>query len=57
MRGENNPHMADPEFAHEELLPDGHRVVLQETNGVAFAEATGRAGLEAQHEHQRRDEK
>ena len=54
MRGENADPLAtpDPEMAHEETLPDGRRVILEETNGVAFAEATGAAGLEAQHAYQ-----
>lgn len=58
MRGENAAPLAppDPAMAHEEVIGDGRRVLLEETNGVAFAEATGAAGLEAQHAYQERHE-
>lgn len=53
LRGENGGMLAppDPEFAHEERVAGGRRILVNEVNGVAFAEATGRAGLEAQHAH------
>lgn len=58
MRGEGGPATSDhPELAHEETLSGGRRVLLEETNGVAFAEATGRAGIEAQHAHDARENK
>lgn len=58
MRGENADPLAtpDPDMAHEETLTGGRRVILEETNGVAFAEVTGRAGLDAQHDYQKRHE-
>ena len=45
---------ADPELAHEETVAGGRRVVINEANGVGYAEATGKAGLEAQHAYQER---
>ena len=54
MRGENNDTLAppDPELAHEEVVVGGRKILINEANGVGFAEATGKAGLEAQHAHQ-----
>lgn len=34
-----------PELRHEEKLADGSTVIVEEQSGVAFAEATGAAGL------------
>lgn len=34
-----------PELRHEEKLADGSTVIIEEQSGVAFAEATGAAGL------------
>lgn len=53
MRGEQGAPLGDPdpELAHEETVAGGRRVLMEETNGVGFAEATGRAGLEAQRAH------
>lgn len=49
MRGENGDTLAppDPALAHEETVAGGRRIILEETNGVGYAEATGRASVEA----------
>lgn len=56
MRGEQGDTLAppDPAMAHEETVAGGRRVVINEANGVGYAEATGKAGLEAQHAYQER---
>lgn len=42
MRGERSPADDHPEFEHEIDGPDGE-IVVEETSGVAFVEASGRA--------------
>ena len=56
MRGEQGDTLAppDPALAHEETVAGGRTVVINEVNGVGYAEATGKAGLEAQHAYQER---
>ena len=56
MRGEQGDTLAppDPALAHEEIVAGGRRVIINEVNGVGYAEATGKAGLEAQHAHDAR---
>lgn len=43
MRGENRPERL-PEYAHNVTLGDGRTVTVAQDSGVAYAEATGRAG-------------
>ena len=54
MRGEQGDTLAppDPALAHEETVAGGRRVVINEVNGVGFAESTGLVGIEAQHRHE-----
>lgn len=46
MRGENSPERLDG-YEHGVTLGDGRKVMVEEASGVAFAEATGRAGRSA----------
>ena len=57
MRGEGNPALADPpaEQTHE-LKVGRETIAVQESSGTAFAEATGRAGPDAQREGAKGDE-
>jgi hypothetical protein len=41
------PGARDPDLTHKVALGDGRTVTVSEGSGVAFAEATGRAGLTA----------
>ncbi len=43
MRGENRPERV-PDYAHNVTLGDGRTVTVAQDSGVAYAEATGRAG-------------
>jgi hypothetical protein len=54
MRGEQGDTLAppDPAMAHEERVAGGRTVIVNEANGVGFAEATGLVGIEAQHRHE-----
>lgn len=39
------PEQRDPALSHQVVLGDGNTVTISEGSGVAYAEATGRAGL------------
>ncbi|GAO38124.1 hypothetical protein SCH01S_04_00080 [Sphingomonas changbaiensis NBRC 104936] len=48
MRGDRvevEPRRRDPDLSHKVMLETGNTVTLDEGSGVAYAEATGRAGL------------